>query len=158
MRTTEPKVVIGYGNDLRSDDASGRRVADEIARQHLPGVLVRSVHQLTPELTEALGTASLAVFVDARYAHDEEDDVRVERILLDAPTPTTALGHFGDPRDLLRLTRTLYGRAPQAWWVTIPATEFRFGETLSPRASEGVEKAIREVRRLLADEEERCTN
>ena len=45
-------LVIGYGNDLRSDDGAGRAVADRISEMELPGVAVRSVMQLTPELVK----------------------------------------------------------------------------------------------------------
>jgi hydrogenase maturation protease len=146
------KVVIGYGNDLRRDDGAGRRVADEMAKRQLAGVVVHSLQQLTPELVEALGAAAVAVFVDARVP-DEDDDraVRVERIPVDAPVPANPVGHFGDPRHLLRWTQALYGRAPEAWWVTIPARDFGFGESLTDTASAGVEAAIREVAQLLAD-------
>lgn len=144
------KLVIGYGNDLRRDDGAGRRVADEIASLRLPGVAVVSAHQLTPELAEALSDATVAVFVDARLPDGEDDvDVRVERIASGASPPPNAIGHFGDPRQLLPLTRTLYGRAPEAWWVTIPAKDLGFGEFLSESASRGVETAVRETRRLL---------
>ena len=44
-------LVIGYGNDLRTDDGAGRWVAERIESFDLPGVSVRSVPQLTPELT-----------------------------------------------------------------------------------------------------------
>ena len=151
MLPAKSKIVIGYGNDLRRDDGAGRRVADAIASRRLSEVTVYSVHQLTPELADALGAASVVVFVDARVPDGDDDGaVRVEQIAVDAPVPTNPVGHFGDPRHLLRLARTLYGRAPEAWWVTIPASDFGFGESLTEAASKGVETAIREVRRLLA--------
>src|SRR5262245_1795360 len=59
-------VVIGYGNDLRGDDAVGLRAAQAVAAWDMPGVCGLAVHQLTPELAEILAGAALAIFVDAR--------------------------------------------------------------------------------------------
>ncbi|WP_243147377.1 hypothetical protein [Scytonema sp. UIC 10036] len=57
-------LIIGYGNNLRSDDAVGQRVSDAIATWKLPDVRSLSVCQLTPELTNILATVDVAVFVD----------------------------------------------------------------------------------------------
>jgi hydrogenase maturation protease len=43
-------LVIGYGNELRSDDGVGPRVARAVAEWRLPGVEAIAVHQLTLEL------------------------------------------------------------------------------------------------------------
>ena len=61
-------LVIGYGNDLRSDDAVGQKVANAIAAWKLPQVTSLCVHQLTPELASFLATAELAIFIDACFA------------------------------------------------------------------------------------------
>ncbi len=58
-------LVIGYGNDLRCDDGAGRAVADRIEAMALPGVEVRSVQQLAPELALDIACAETVVFVDA---------------------------------------------------------------------------------------------
>lgn len=151
------KLVIGYGNDLRRDDGVGRRLAEKINALRLSEVVVYSVHQLTPELAEPLGKASLAVFLDARLPNENETGtVHVEPIGVDARVLTGGFGHFGDPRQLLRLTHLLYGRVPQAWRVTLPACDFDFGEALSETASDGLRRAVGIVVRLL--EKTPCTN
>ena len=58
-------LVIGYGNDLRSDDGAGRVVADRLDALALPDVTVRSVIQLTPELALEIAKFDTVVFVDA---------------------------------------------------------------------------------------------
>ena len=69
-------LVIGYGNDLRSDDAVGKRVAEAVATWKLPSVQALAVHQLTPELTVKLTDVDRAIFVDAYTAtHDQEAKV-----------------------------------------------------------------------------------
>ena len=139
-------LVIGYGNDLRGDDAAGPRAAAQIDAWALPGVEARALHQLTPELAEPLAVAERAIFLDARPV-STGTDVRVRR--LQPSTPTTRLAHTCDPQGLLALARTAFGRWPEAWWITLPATDFSFGAPLSPLAERGIAAALETVRVLL---------
>jgi len=43
-------LLIGYGNELRGDDAIGPLVARALAELRLPGTQVLALTQLTPEL------------------------------------------------------------------------------------------------------------
>jgi hydrogenase maturation protease len=134
-------LVIGYGNELRSDDAAGPRAARAVAELNLPGVIALAVPQLTPELAEPLASSLLAIFVDACLA-DQGQEVEVQPLELSPPHPGAALGHTQDPRGLLNLARTAYARCPASWLVTIPATDFSLGGKLSPQAARGVEQAV----------------
>ena len=139
-------LVIGYGNDLRSDDAVGQKVANAIAAWKLPQVTSLCVHQLTPELAAFLAKTELAIFIDACFASVCED-VRLQAI---APTNSTAIGgHTGDPRSLLALTQALYNQVPNAWWVTIPGTNFELGDRLSPIAERGMQVALEQINHLI---------
>ena len=135
-------LVIGYGNTLRRDDAAGPRAATAVASWNLPGVTVKVVHQLTPELAEFLARVSLAVFIDARFAA-EGGRVEARPIETSDPGPITALGHVTAPRHLLALTMTVYGACARSSIYTVPAADFRFGEGLSPVAERGVEEVLR---------------
>jgi hydrogenase maturation protease len=139
-------LVIGYGNDLRGDDGAGQRAAAQVDGWRTPGVQVRSLHQLTPELAYPLATADRAVFLDAHPLADGEA-VRVRR--LTAAPATTRFAHSFDPQGLLNLTRIAFGRAPEAWWITIPALDFAFGAALSPLAERGIADALAAMRPLL---------
>jgi len=139
-------LVVGYGNDLRGDDAAGQRAADRVDGWHLPGVEVRALHQLTPELAEPLAAATRAIFLDAHLVSDSPA-VRVRRVY---PAMTaTRVTHAGDPQSLLRLARSAFGHSPEAWWVTIPATDFAFGAPLSAIAARGIADALTALRPLL---------
>jgi hydrogenase maturation protease len=108
-------IVIGYGNELRSDDAIGPKVANLINLWHLSNVQSLAVHQLTPELAANLANFNLAIFVDASI-NSESEDVQVESIL---PTISNMItGHSANPRSLLALTKFLYGYCPPTWLVT----------------------------------------
>jgi Ni,Fe-hydrogenase maturation factor len=161
--------VIGYGNDLRGDDAVGPRVAQAVAAWDLPGVCGLAVHQLTPELAEILAAAALAIFVDARVpapsattsvasppclalaavAPEREDVEQIKVHLLEPSGVDTAIGHTGDPSVLLAFAAALYGRYPSAWSITIPAQSFAFGADLSPAAERGLTAALRQIRELI---------
>jgi hydrogenase maturation protease len=140
-------LVIGYGNTLRGDDAIGPLVAEAVMEWALLGVAARAVHQLTPELAPELAEAGVAVFVDAREALRDDEAVEIQQIE-PARTPT-AIGHVGDPRDLLALANVLYGACPRAWLVTVPARHFATGTELSVEARAGMERALEHVWKLV---------
>jgi Ni,Fe-hydrogenase maturation factor len=71
-------LLIGYGNELRSDDGIGQRVSNLIASWKLENLYTLCVHQLTPELAEILVNFDVAIFVDA-YPATVEQDVQVSR-------------------------------------------------------------------------------
>jgi hydrogenase maturation protease len=137
-------VVIGYGNVLRRDDGAGPAVARALESDADSRVLVRAVHQLTPELAADLAGAKLAIFVDAALS---QESVRY-RPLPDTSAPS-ALDHRCDPAWLLGLTAVAFGRRPPCWLVTVPAEDFAFGTELSARSSRGVYDAVAVARRLI---------
>ena len=147
MTSPNDLIVIGYGSSLRSDDSAGPSAAAAVARWGLPGVRVINAQQLTPELAEPLSVARLAIFVDARLAEVGED-VRVRPI--EPARLGSALGHTSDPCSLLALARAAFGSHPQAWLITVPATDFGVGERLSPTARAGLAAALRIIALFLA--------
>lgn len=132
---TKTVMVIGYGNDLRSDDGVGQRIADAIAVWNLPTVKTLAVHQLTPELATTLANVEMVIFVDACLS-DASSQVEVQPLSPSAASLTS--GHMGDGRSLLALTQALYGHYPKAWLVTVPGVNFEVGENLSSTAEAGM--------------------
>ena len=59
------------------------------------------------------------------------------------PQKTCGASYYGP-------ARTAFGRWPEAWWITIPATDFAFGAPLSPLTERGIADALATVRLLLA--------
>lgn len=129
--------MIGIGSRLRNDDAAGRAVADRVERLRLPGVRVRSVDQLVPELVEDLARCARAVFVDADPA---STSVRLSA-LVPAPAGTRAT-HHTTPGQLLTLAETVGARVPRAILLAVPATDLGLGTALSGRAARGVRAAV----------------
>jgi hydrogenase maturation protease len=142
----QTSLIIGYGSVLRGDDAAGARVAATVAHWALPGAQAIAAHQLTPELAEPLSRARVAVFVDARAG--DGGGVRL-RALGPRQLRATLDMHVSDPESLLALAHALYGRAPQAWLLTIPARQFELGAPLSPQTRRALPIARRRIRRLI---------
>ncbi len=143
--------VIGYGNELRGDDALGPLVANTVERWQQPNVQALAVHQLTPELAALLATVDEVIFVDARpveYVYNDTPPL-VEVWPLGPGVPATSLGHTGDPRALLALTVAIYGHCPTAWLVAIPGSNFNLGTGLSPLACKGVDQALARIKMLI---------
>jgi hydrogenase maturation protease len=145
-----PVLVIGVGSELRADDAAGRHVADAVERIAPPGVEVRSVHQLTPELAVELVGRELVIVVDA--------DVDVEavtcRTVTGAGGQPGAMTHHLDPGALLGLA-ALFGPPPgRVSLVSIPVHDLGLGTELSAATAAAAELAVVEVlercRRALA--------
>ena len=138
-------LVIGYGNSLRRDDGVGPRVAEAIEEVQLPGVRTLVCQLLTPEFADQVARARKVIFVDA--AVDRTDGVHFRNL---EPGPTSQLmAHAADPRTLLALARDVFGHAPAAWWLTVPAINMGFGTDYSPAAERGFHTAVEEIKKLV---------
>lgn len=134
-------LVIGYGNELRSDDGAGVRTAKRFAAQS-PHSNVVIARQLTPELADDIARATQVIFVDAYAAHESGAKLRIERVAEAHAGNNSALGHHGDPATLVCLANQLFGHRPEAWVVGIPAFSFEAGETISPETLHRIDEAV----------------
>jgi hydrogenase maturation protease len=137
-------LVIGYGNTLRGDDGVGPRVAEAVAALNLPGVRTLACQMLTPELADQISQARVAIFVDA--AVDVPNEVQLRK--LEPNDSSQLMAHAADPRTMLALARDVFGHAPEAWWLTIPAVNLDFCEELSPETQRGFEEALEKIQEL----------
>ncbi len=117
-------LVVGIGNELRSDDGVGIRVVRALPARR--GVETTTVHQLTPDLIEALGRAERVLFVDA---HASETRLRLARLA--QREISAGIGHALGPEALIAWTSMTCGRAPEGWMLSIPVVSFAVGEELS---------------------------
>jgi len=144
VEPTADLLVIGYGNTLRSDDAVGPKTVEAVAALHLPGVQTLVCGLLTPEIADPIARARRVVFVDA--AVDAPRQVLLRP--LQPADSSQIMAHAADPRTLLALARDVFGRAPTAWWLTIPVENLAIGETLSALAQQGLQTALAQIQRL----------
>ena len=133
-------LVVGIGNTLRSDDGVGIRVVESLTPRD--GVETALVHELTPDLVDALGRAERVLFIDA---HATDRHLRLSPVRTDEAR--TAMGHSLSPESLLVWTAAACGRAPEGWLLAVPARSFDVGESLSPET----ERVVPEARRAALD-------
>ncbi len=138
-------LIIGYGNTLRSDDGAGPRVAEAVAAMNVPGVRALVCPLLAPELADPISQACAVLFVDA--AVDAPHEVRLRK--LEPAESAQIMSHAAGPRTLLALARDVFGHAPKAWWLTIPAVKFDFGHDFSPQTQQGIATALDAIQALL---------
>jgi hydrogenase maturation protease len=137
-------LVIGYGNTLRRDDGVGPKAAQAVTALALPGVRALVCPLLTPELADPLSQARVAVFVDA--AVDAPREVQMRK--LEPAGSSQIMAHAASPATLLALARDVFGHAPEAWLLTIPAEDIGIGEELSAFTRRGYETALQQIKQL----------
>lgn len=141
-------LIIGWGSDLRGDDAAGRLVARRIEAARWPAVHVIDTHLLMPELALSISEHDRVIFVDVYPAAAGAADLTCHEIL---PTAVTAhlSGHHVTPEYLLNFAVAYYQARPRAWLIGIPARQFDIGERLSPETESGMAAAIDCIRSLV---------
>jgi hydrogenase maturation protease len=149
MISPDATLVIGYGNELRSDDGLGPRIARAVATWDLPHVRAVAVHQLTPELADQLAQASRVFFIDATL-DCSLPPVSVVRV--QAPSLKTLNPHASHPGHLLCLAQQVYGHVPEAWMIRVRAVTTVFGQELSPDAQRAMDEALEWLKHQLSPE------
>jgi hydrogenase maturation protease len=136
----QPVLIIGYGNTLRGDDGVGPLAAEALSASAAhDGVDVMRLHQLAPELVEAVSRVEAVLFIDARSG-GPAGEVRCEEISLAAPD--NQFTHQLTPSTLLALTRQMYGRAPAGYEISVSGQSFELSEELSPAVSEAMPRLV----------------
>lgn len=136
--------MVGVGSDLRRDDAVGRVVVERVETLAMPGVAVRSVTQLVPELVEEMIAVDLVVFVDAALGMTTVGVQRSELRRSDAGS------HHGSPGSLLALADVIGGPVPEAFIVSVPVTDLGLGTGLTPGCEAHIGAAVEAVVGLVA--------
>lgn len=153
-------LVIGYGNEIRSDDGAGRLLAEMVEGWKLPNVRSISARQLTPEMAEDMSQARLTIFADAYEAVNQRDsldycsDIDQEpvegfktRIVHVRPArEQSPLGHASSPGGLLVYAQAVYGRCPHCVLVALPGACFELGETLTKATEEATARAANAIK------------
>jgi hydrogenase maturation protease len=137
-------LVIGYGNCSRRDDGVGRFVVEQLAKRELPDVELEVAHQLEVELAEKLTGFDRVIFVDAAMP---DAPTPIQRSMVRPSFESHAVAHYLTPPDVLSLSETLYGHAPEAVLFSVRGQNFHFGTELS----RAVESAGREVAKQIEE-------
>ncbi|HOK78732.1 MAG TPA: hydrogenase maturation protease [Verrucomicrobiota bacterium] len=135
----EQVLLIGYGNELRGDDAVGLHVGRSIEALRLPGVQVHLCSQLTPELAELLAGVKTVVFADAAVSGRPG---AAELCPLPNRPESASFHHVLSPGALVQLCEAAFRHRPDAFILRIHISRCDFGVELSDEAQQGVAKAV----------------
>lgn len=102
-------IIIGFGNDLRGEDAFGIDVIKKLQSYDLPNTKLIQVFQLTPELSLQLKDATKLIFVDAAF---KEKDNYILGCNLEE-IKQNQLSHHISIRTILTILERLYDTKPE---------------------------------------------
>lgn len=141
-------LLIGYGNPGRLDDGLGPALAAAAETWQLDGLTVDSDYQLSVEDASDVAQHDIVIFADASVSGREP--YFVERV-----QPKEALSfssHSVEPSALLHMAHALFRSSTRGYILGIRGYEFNeFGEGLSSRAADNLERAIAFLRLALED-------
>lgn len=145
-------LIIGYGNELRKDDAVGPLVAEAVANWQMPSIRSLSVLHLTENLVHDIAGTDYAIFVTACSGSSCARTLQIDPIeqgsrMFEALAVKDI--HTCNPRTLLDLSQQRYGREPQAWFLQVPVESVAEGEGLSSTAQQGGDHAVRIIGQFL---------
>jgi acetyl esterase len=112
-------LIIGYGNELRGDDALGVLLARRLKAAGLNAI---ETAQLLPELAEQLTGIRTVVFIDCQLDLSP-GHVAISRV---RPAATHQI-HDLTPESLLALAKLVYDAEPNAWLIGIGPASLEFG-------------------------------
>ena len=137
-------LVIGIGNPLRGDDGIAWRLVARLPSQ--AGLAVRCRQQLTPEMAADLAAVDRLLVIDAWVGPGERAPLQLQELAAPGALPQVGAvaetwagaapwggaSHGISPQALLALSQTLFGQAPRAQQLLLPAHSFGHGEDISP--------------------------
>lgn len=148
-------LLFGYGNIDRQDDGVAwhllRGVADryhyelpefpeEPTAKISPDITCTFALQLSPESAEAVSQFDLVIFIDA---HTGSVDEELHFELIHPYFQSSPFTHHLTPQTCLALAESLYGKAPQAYLVSVRGYEFGFSRKLSPQTGQYLAQAVK---------------
>lgn len=103
------RIIIGYGNDLRGEDAFGVDVIKLLKAHHLKDTVLLDLYQLTPELCLELQDAKEIIFIDACYGEENQYTLacNIEE------KGETNLSHHISPKVIVSLLNNVYKQTPK---------------------------------------------
>lgn len=147
-----PRVLIlAYGNPLRSDDGLAWRIADALTGKYsAEEVEIVTLHQLGPELAEAVSRSECVILIDAAAGPGRPGEIRITELSAtsdssDAP----GFCHAVSPSHVLALAAQLYNVRPRAYSATVVGENFDHGESLSETVQAAIPELVVQIDELL---------
>ena len=102
------RVILGYGNELRGEDAFGVDVIKELEKHELKDTKLISTFQLTPEIVLELQDCKEIVFIDACYSID--NNYKLACIVEEENSSN--LSHHITPKTIMAMLNGIYNKYP----------------------------------------------
>ena len=102
------RIIVGYGNTLRGEDAFGVDVIKELEKVDLENTKLISTFQLTPELVLDLLDFDEIIFIDACYSPDNTYALACTVLKQNS----TNLSHHISPDVVIAMLNNIYGKYP----------------------------------------------
>lgn len=144
---SSPTLVIGIGNEYRSDDGVGLVVARKLRAKNLPGVLVTESSGDGAALMEAWEAASAVILIDAASSGAAPGTI----YRFDAPTQPLPMGvsfhstHAFGVAEAIGLAGALEQLPPCLIMYAVEGESFSAGVGLSPEVAEAAQRVVEQV-------------
>jgi len=142
-----PILVIGIGNEYRSDDGVGLVVARGLRAKNLPGVLVTESSGDGVALMEVWEAASAVILIDAVSSGTASGTI----YRFDAPTQPLPMGvsfhstHAFGVAEAIGLAGALQQLPPCLIMYAVEGESFSAGVGLSPEVAEAAQRVVEQV-------------
>jgi hydrogenase maturation protease len=137
----EGVLVIGVGNDMRSDDGAGPETARRIAQRKLPGVVVAEHSGEGVGLMDVWNGFTTVVLIDASRSGAEPGEItRFDAAQAEIPTGFFHYStHAFSVAEAIGLSRQLGRMPPRLIVYGVEGERFDYGPGLSPKVDQAVE-------------------
>ncbi|MBL4701071.1 MAG: hydrogenase maturation protease [Phycisphaeraceae bacterium] len=140
-------LIIGFGSEIRGDDAFGPQIACLLEDIVHPAVMVDICQGLTPDIALTISEVDLVIFIDCAVGNEPG------RIKHQCITPSDdkslSMVHFLSPESLLTWCGSLYGKLPQAHVFTVTGQCYEISDNLTELVQQAMPKVIDQVLELL---------
>lgn len=114
------RIIVGYGNDLRGEDAFGVDVVNLLQKQKLKNTKLISAYQLTPEICLELLDADEIVFIDAAFSNENHYAIACDIM----EQQNVNLSHHIYPKVVISLLNSVYNKFPKFLIYSMLTNEF----------------------------------
>ncbi|MDD5401421.1 MAG: hypothetical protein PHQ93_09565 [Sulfurimonas sp.] len=114
------RIIIGYGNELRGEDAFGVDVIKELQKLSLKDTKLISVFQLTPEIVLEMLDADEIIFIDT--CSNEKNHYKLACSL--TQQNGLNLSHHIAPKTIIYMLESLYDKRPSFFIYSMMSSSF----------------------------------
>ncbi len=133
------RAIVGYGNELRGEDAFGIDVIKKLEKQNPKETKLISAFGLTPEIALELLDADEVIFIDAAY-----DEQNCYALACTTQTESSNLSHHILPQTIISILNDLYDRHPSYLIYSMLTNSFDEIKEMA-RYNAGIQKILNEL-------------